>query len=89
MVSVSFAGLSSNAEGHFELLLTSGTHGPTVAINHERRIHVARRLLTTGTARGNKYGDEYFGMFSRSIYSPFQLLTGESWSEVIFADASS
>jgi hypothetical protein len=28
-------------------------------------------------------GEEYFGSFSRSLYSFFQVLTGESWSEMI------
>jgi len=28
-------------------------------------------------------GEEYFGSFSKSIYSFFQILTGESWSEMI------
>jgi len=33
--------------------------------------------------RGNCFGDEYFGSFSKSLYSFFQVLTGESWSEAI------
>lgn len=28
-------------------------------------------------------GEEYFGSFSRSIYTFFQVLTGESWSEMV------
>ena len=35
------------------------------------------------TARGFHYGQEYFGTFSRSIFTLFQVLTGESWSEAI------
>lgn len=35
------------------------------------------------TARGFHYGQEYFGTFSRSLYTLFQVLTGESWSEAV------
>merc|ERR1711920_390114 len=33
------------------------------------------------TARGNCYGDEYYGTFFAAQYTLFQILTGESWSE--------
>jgi hypothetical protein len=35
------------------------------------------------TSRGGEYGNEYFGNFFRSLYTLFQVLTGESWSEAI------
>jgi len=35
------------------------------------------------TPRGGCVGPEYFGTFSRSLYTFFQVLTGESWSEMI------
>jgi len=35
------------------------------------------------TPRGFHYGQEYFGTFSRSLYTLFQVLTGESWSEAV------
>jgi hypothetical protein len=35
------------------------------------------------TARGICYGEEYFGTFSRAWFTLFQVLTGESWSEVV------
>lgn len=35
------------------------------------------------TARGHCAGEEYFGTFSKSLYSFFQCLTGESWSEAV------
>jgi len=35
------------------------------------------------TARGYTIGDEYYGTFTRSLYTLFQVLTGESWSEAI------
>jgi len=34
------------------------------------------------TSRGEIYGEEYYGSFSRALYTLFQILTGESWSEV-------
>jgi hypothetical protein len=34
------------------------------------------------TPRGQRYGDEYYGNFFRALYTLFQLLTGESWSEM-------
>lgn len=35
------------------------------------------------TSRGNCFGFEYFGNFCKALYSLFQILTGESWSEAI------
>ena len=35
------------------------------------------------TARGFHYGQEYFGTFGRSLFTLFQVLTGESWSEAV------
>lgn len=35
------------------------------------------------SARGYCAGDEYFGTFTRSLYTFFQVLTGESWSEMV------
>jgi len=35
------------------------------------------------TSRRNCMGEEYFGDFTKSIYTFFQVLTGESWSENI------
>ena len=35
------------------------------------------------TPRGFHYGQEYFGTFGRSLYTLFQVLTGESWSEMV------
>ena len=40
------------------------------------------------TARGFHFGQEYFGTFSRSLYTLFQVLTGESWSEAVARPAS-
>jgi len=35
------------------------------------------------SARGNSFGDEYFGNFFKALYTMFQVLTGESWSEAV------
>lgn len=35
------------------------------------------------TGRGLLYGEEYYGTFSRALYTLWQVLTGESWSEMI------
>ena len=46
-------------------------------------INAEGRNVTLRTTRGMSYGDEYYGNFARSIYTLFQVLTGESWSEAI------
>jgi len=35
------------------------------------------------TPRMYNYGDEYFGTFCRALFTLFQVLTGESWAEVV------
>jgi len=60
-----------------------GTYSPVENSSHVSAI----------TARGFHYGQEYYGTFSRSLYTLFQVLTGESWSEavvrpLIFGDAN-
>jgi len=35
------------------------------------------------TARELKHGQEYYGTFSRALYTLFQVLTGESWAEAV------
>ena len=35
------------------------------------------------TARGYTYGEEYYGTFFRALYTLFQVMTGESWSEAV------
>jgi len=35
------------------------------------------------TARSGDFGREYFGTFGRSLFTMFQVLTGESWAEAI------
>ena len=40
-------------------------------------------VISSMTKRGYVYGIEYYGTFSRAMYTLFQLQTGESWSEAI------
>lgn len=35
------------------------------------------------TGRGFFYGDEYYGTFTKALFTLFQVLTGESWCEAI------
>jgi hypothetical protein len=42
-----------------------------------------RNTMPWMTPRGGCFGPEYFGTFSRSFYTFFQVLTGESWSEMV------
>jgi hypothetical protein len=35
------------------------------------------------TSRGQDYGFEYFGNFPKAMYTMFQVLTGDSWSEAV------
>merc|ERR1712216_48816 len=35
------------------------------------------------TARGKEHGIEYYGTFMRALYTLFQVMTGESWSEAV------
>lgn len=39
--------------------------------------------VTSISPRNLPYGQEYYGTFSRALYTLFQVLTGESWSEAV------
>eukprot|EP00929_Paragymnodinium_shiwhaense_P034958 TRINITY_DN18969_c0_g1_i2.p1 TRINITY_DN18969_c0_g1~~TRINITY_DN18969_c0_g1_i2.p1 ORF type:complete len:447 (-),score=81.33 TRINITY_DN18969_c0_g1_i2:193-1533(-) len=41
------------------------------------------QMAITVTSRENCFGMEYFGNFSKSLYTLFQVLTGDSWSEAV------
>lgn len=41
------------------------------------------RNVTSLTLREIRFGEEYYGTFSRALYTLFQVLTGESWAEAI------
>lgn len=55
-----------------------GKHGSTGTITNTNG-----EVVPLMTLRGLTYGEEYYGNFFRSLYTLFQVLTGESWSEVI------
>lgn len=40
-------------------------------------------VIELKTGRDQEYGFEYFGDFGKSLFTMFQVLTGESWSEVV------
>ena len=46
-------------------------------------INLDEEEVSLVTSRGLDYGHEYFGNFFRSLYTLFQVLTGESWSEIV------
>ena len=46
-------------------------------------VNIANETVPILTARGMTYGDEYYGNFFRSLYTLFQVVTGESWSEAV------
>jgi len=39
--------------------------------------------VSSVTMRGFYYGEEYFGTFMRALFTLFQVLTGESWAEMV------
>ena len=42
-----------------------------------------RRFASAPTPRRRRVGNEYFGNFLKALYTMFQVLTGDSWSEAI------
>ncbi|KAH8068401.1 low voltage-gated calcium channel [Aureococcus anophagefferens] len=48
--------------------------------HHEKQVDGAG---TYYTPRGNEWGHEYFGTFGKSLFTLFQVLTGDSWAEAI------
>ena len=45
--------------------------------------NLTEHQLDAGTDRGFVYGWEYYGTFCRALFTLFQVMTGESWSEAI------
>ena len=43
----------------------------------------SNQTIFAGTSRGFSYGYEYFGTFTRALFTLFQVMTTESWSEAI------
>lgn len=57
-----------------ELFRTYGNHGKITTFKGEVNWKSPRQI---------DYGYEYFGNFPKAMYTMFQVLTGESWSEVV------
>ena len=51
--------------------------------NDDGKQIITSQIVTSVTARGLRYGEEYYGTFSRALYTLFQVLTGESWAEAV------
>jgi hypothetical protein len=49
----------------------------------EHHHNVESNAGTYYTARGNEWGHEYFGTFGKSLFTLFQVVTGDSWAEAI------
>lgn len=54
------------------------TYGKGMEMKNERG-----KAIELKTPRDQEYGWEYFGNFPKSLYTMFQVLTGESWAEVV------
>jgi hypothetical protein len=61
-------------QGTFVTTEQDGVGDSAVFTNHN---------VTSLTMRGMRYGEEYYGTFSRALYTLFQVLTGESWAEMV------
>merc|ERR550514_2472231 len=61
-----------------ELFADFGADGTYVTYTDDGNLTVSSL-----TARGFTNGYEYYGTFSRALYTLFQVMTGESWSEAI------
>eukprot|EP00930_Biecheleria_cincta_P103889 TRINITY_DN95_c0_g1_i1.p1 TRINITY_DN95_c0_g1~~TRINITY_DN95_c0_g1_i1.p1 ORF type:complete len:536 (-),score=147.76 TRINITY_DN95_c0_g1_i1:68-1675(-) len=46
-------------------------------------INIKGESVAFASGRSQKYGYEYFDNFGKSLYTMFQVITGDSWSEVI------
>jgi len=46
-------------------------------------VNIEGQAVQLITPRGLTYGNEYYGNFARSLYTMFQVLTGDSWSEAV------
>jgi len=69
-----------------ELFSTFGANGSYVTVQQEGvgpDATYPETAISSGTVRGFHYGQEYFGTFSRALFTQFQVLTGESWAEVV------
>ena len=75
---------------HGELEHASNGHGcssfqTTVAIEFPEFVNgsYANQSHSALSQRGYVIGDEYYGTFSRALFTLFQVLTGDAWAEVV------
>jgi len=61
-----------------ELFADFGADGTYVTYTDDGNL-----TISSLTARGFTNGYEYYGTFSRALYTLFQVMTGESWSEAV------
>ena len=62
-----------------------GPHPPGTYVTYGDEINGVSESHTIDamTPRGFIYGWEYYGTFTRALFTLFQVMTGESWSEVV------
>ena len=61
----------------------SGSYMTVQQIGVEPHATYPNSTIESGTDSGFYYGPEYFGTFSRALFTLFQVMTGESWAEVV------
>ena len=67
----------------FSLYGTTPATLDSVAATPCTYVNILGDIVDATTMRSLCYGDEYYGTFFRSLFTLFQVLTGESWSEVV------
>merc|ERR1719181_940811 len=60
-----------------------GTYTTVQQIGQGDTVQYPRTEVPSLTPRLFTYGQEYYGTFSRALFTNFQVLTGESWAEMI------
>jgi hypothetical protein len=71
-----------------EIFSTFGEDGTFLTLHATRDLATNMMLypnvsVSAETMRGLNFGQEYFGSFSRALFTMFQVLTGESWAEMV------
>ena len=71
-----------------EIFSTFGKGGTFITVQQTRdpltnALVYPNTTVSSETMRGFDFGEEYFGTFSRALFTLFQVLTGESWAEMV------
>ena len=74
---------SAGEDGTFLTETMLDSNGDSLGRDASGTSFIANQTVTSITARGLRYGGEYYGTFSRALYTLFQVLTGESWAEAV------